>query len=68
MSGFEFVNMANYGLKDEKFTMDLLLNYSHEVIAMIRKMGYMPSMGLEKEGRGVAEFLGSKTQLTKEGL
>ena len=24
MSGFEFVNMANYGVKDERYTMDLL--------------------------------------------
>ena len=23
MSGFEFVNMANYGVKDERYTMDL---------------------------------------------
>ena len=24
MSGFEFVNMANYGLKNKKYIMDLL--------------------------------------------
>ena len=48
MSGFEFVNMADYGLKDEKY-MDLLPYCSHEVISMIEKMGYMPSMGLGKE-------------------
>ena len=35
---------------------------------MIRKIGYMPSIGLEKEGREVFEFLDFKTQLTKEGL
>ena len=35
---------------------------------MIRKIGYMPSIGLEKEGREVVEFLNFKTQLTKEGL
>ena len=68
MNGFEFVNIANYGLKDEKFTTDLLPYCSHEVITMIRKIGYMPSIGLEKEGREVFEFLDFKTQLTKEGL
>ena len=67
MSGFEFVNMADYGLKDEKYT-DLLLYCSHEVIAMMKKMGYMLDMALGKEGRGVAKFLEFKTQLTKEGL
>ena len=35
MSGFNFVNMANYGLKDERYTTDLLPYCSHEVIAMI---------------------------------
>ena len=68
MNGFEFVNIANYGLQDEKFTTDLLPYCSHEVITMIRKIGYMPSIGLEKEGREVVEFLDFKTQLTKEGL
>ena len=60
MSGFEFVNMADYGLKDEKYT-DLLLYCSHEVIAMMKKMGYMLDMALGKEGRGVAKFLEFKT-------
>ena len=46
MSGFEFVNMADYGLKDERYSMDLLPYCSHEVIAMMKNMGYMPSMGL----------------------
>ena len=48
--------------------MDLLPYYSHKVIAMMRKMGYMPGMGLGKEGRGVVEFPYFKIQLTKEGL
>ena len=26
MSGFEFVNMVNYGLKNKKYIMDLLLD------------------------------------------
>jgi len=68
MSGFEFVNMADYGLKDEKYATDLLPYCSHGVIAMMKKMGYMPGMGLGKEGRGVAKFLDFKTQLTKECL
>ena len=48
MSGFEFVNMADYGLKDERYIMDLLLYYSYEVIAMMKNMGYMSGMGLGK--------------------
>ena len=35
---------------------------------MMKKMGYMPGMGLGKEGRGMAEFPNFKTQLTKEVL
>jgi len=34
---------------------------SHEVIAMMKNMGYMPGMGLGKEGRGVFEFPNVKT-------
>ena len=68
MSGFEFVNMADYGLKDEKYTTDLLPYCIHEVIAMMKKMGYMPSMVLGKGGRGVVKFPDYKTQLTKKGL
>ena len=49
MSGFKIVNMTDYGLKDEKYTTDLLPYCSHEVISMMKKMGYMPSMGLGKE-------------------
>jgi len=68
MSGFEFINMVDYRLKDEKNTMDLLPYCSHKVIVTMKKMGYMPGMGLRKEGRWVAEFPNFKTQLTKEGL
>ena len=35
MSGFEFVNMADYGLMDEKHATDLFPYYSHEVITMM---------------------------------
>ena len=55
MSGFEFVNMADYGLKDERYTSDLVLYCRHEVIAMMKNMGYMPRMVLGKEGKWVAE-------------
>jgi len=68
MSSFELVNMADYGLKDERYTTNLLPYYSHEVIAMMKNMGYMPSMGFGKEGRGVDVFPDFKIQLTKEGL
>ena len=68
MSGFEFVNMVDYGLKDEKYTMDWLPYCIHEVIGMMKNMGYMPGMGLGKEGKRVAEFPDFKTQLSKEGL
>ena len=68
MSGFEFVNMLDYGLKDKRYTTDLLSYYSHKVIAMMKKMGYMLGMGLGKEGRGAAKFPNFKTQLTKMGL
>jgi len=68
MSGFEFVNMANYGLKDERYTSDLVQYCSHEVIAMMKGKGYMLGMGLGKEGKGVAKFPNFKTQLTEEGL
>ena len=65
MSGFEFVNMTEYGLKDKRYTTNLLPYCSCGVITMIKKMGYMPGIGLRKEGRGVAKFPNFKTQLTK---
>ena len=48
MSGFKFVNIVDYGLKDERYATNLFPYYSHEVIAMMKNMGYMPGMGLEK--------------------
>ena len=45
MSGFEFMNMA-YGLKDERYATNLFPFCSHEVIAMMKNIGYMPGMGL----------------------
>ena len=39
ISGFEFVNMTDYGLKDEWYTTNLLPYCSHKVIAMIKKHG-----------------------------
>ena len=68
MNGFEFVNMVDYGLKDERYSLDLVQYCSHEVIAMMKNMEYMLDMGLGKEGKGVADFPNFKTQLTKEGL
>ena len=68
MSGFEFMNMANYGLKNAKYATDLFPYCSHKVIAMMKNMGYMPGMGLGKEGKGVVVFPNIKTQVTKEGL
>ena len=46
MSGFEFMNIADYGLKDEKYATNLFLYCSHGVIAMMKSMGYMSGMGL----------------------
>ena len=54
-SGFEFVNMIDYGLKDKRYTSDLVLYCSHKVIAMMKNMGYMPNMSLGKEGKWVAK-------------
>ena len=68
MSGFKFVNMADYELKDERYMSNLVPYFSHEVIKMMKNMGYMPGIGLGKEGKWVAEFPNFKTQLTKEGL
>ena len=66
LSGFEFMNMADYELKDERYTSDLVPYYSHEVIVMMKNIGNMP--GTRKKGRRVAEFPNFKIQLTKEGL
>ena len=68
MSGFEFVNMANYELKDERYTTDLFPYCSHEVIAMMKNMRYMLGMGLGKEGKRVVEFssIMTKVNLLKE--
>ena len=49
-------------MKDERYTTNLLLYCSHEVIAMMKNKGF------GREGKGVAEFPNFKTQLTKEGL
>ena len=51
MSGVEFVNKANYGLKDESYTSDLVSCCSHEMIAMMENMGYIPGIGIGKEGK-----------------
>ena len=48
MSGFKFVNTVDYGLKDERYATNLFPYYSHEVIAMMKNMGYMPGMDLKK--------------------
>ena len=61
MSGFEFINMVDYGLKDERYTTDLFLYCSHEVIAITKNMGYMPGIGLGKKGKGVVKFSNIKT-------
>ena len=53
MSGLVFINMNNYGLKDERNATDLFPYYSHEIIAMMKNMGYMPRMGLRKEEKGM---------------
>ena len=68
MSGFEFINMANNGLKDERYATDLFPYCSHDVIAMMKSMGYMLGMDLGREGKGVVEFLNVMTQVTREGL
>ena len=68
MSGFEFMNIADYGLKDEKYATNLFPYCSHGVIAMMKSMGYMSGIGLGKEGKGVVAFPNIKAQVTKEGL
>ena len=61
MSGFQFVNMDDNGLKDEKYTSDLVLYCSHKVVAMMKNMGYMLGMDLGKEGKRVTAFPNFKT-------
>ena len=68
MSGFKLVNMADYGLKDERYTTNLFPYSSHEVVAMMKSIGYMPGIGLGKEGKRVVEFSNIKTQVIREGL
>ena len=68
MIGLVFINMNNYGLKDERNATDLFPYCSHEMIAMMKNMGYMLGIGLQKEGKGVVEFPNIKTQMTKESL
>ena len=53
--------MTKYGLEDERYTTNLLPYCSHEVIAVMKKMRYMPGMGLGKRGRGVVELPNFKT-------
>ena len=62
------MNMANYRLNDERYATDLFLYCSHEVIAMMKNIGFMLGMGLGKEGKEVVEFPNVKTQVTREGL
>lgn len=61
MSGFEFVNRTDYGLKAKRYNTNLFPYCRCEVIAMMKKIGYMPNMNLGKERKGVAEFLDFKT-------
>ena len=61
MSGFEFVNMTDYGLKDERYTTSLFPFCNYDVVAMMKNIGLMPSMGLGKEGKRVVEFPNVKT-------
>ena len=61
MGGFEFVNMTDYGLEDERYAIDLFPFCSHEVIAMMKNMRFMPGMGLRKEGKRVVELPNVKT-------
>ena len=68
MSGFEFANMADYGLKDERYATDMFPYCSHKVIAIMKNKGYMLEMGLWKGGKGVVKFPNVKTQVTREGL
>ena len=65
MNGFEFVNMIDYRLKDERYATDLFPYCSHGVIAMMKNMRFMPDIGLGKEGKGVVEFPSSPTSRLK---
>ncbi|KAL0015555.1 hypothetical protein SO802_002624 [Lithocarpus litseifolius] len=60
--------VMDYGLKDERYATDLFPYCSYKVIAMMKNMGFMPDMGLRKEGKRVVEFPNIKTQVTREGL
>jgi len=52
MSGFEFVNTIDYGLKDERYTSNLVPYCSQEVIVMMKNMGICLIWVLEKKKEG----------------
>ena len=61
MSGFKFVNMADYGLKDKRYAINLFPFCSHEVIEMMKNIGYIPGMGLKKGEKRDVKFPNVKT-------
>ena len=52
MSGFEFMNMAEYGLKDERYATDLFLYCSHEVITIMKNIDTCLVWALERKEKG----------------
>ena len=69
MSGFEFVNMIDYGLRIRSTPLICSLVVTTRWLQWWRKWDTCLAWGLgRKEGRGMVEYIDIKTQVTRKGL